>query len=435
VAIFAFQKNGQLRQDNKSLLDEFGDSGLISAQSDGQNDKRGNLKNYNTQMALVNDGIGDNGNINKKQESYVTQSLDFFAKIGKDLFGIERETIFRPINKIIGISGNIETPKIIKVPEDYKSIQLAIENAEAGDTIQVAEGEYAENIVMKEGVNVIGASAESTIINGNNYGNVVSFKSGITNKTLLMGFTIKNSGKNLSGILIEDSSPLVGGNILVENEYGIYIKGNSSPVIRKNILHFNNKSIQIYNFEKLSNQNGSEQEIETKRDISGRSQDGSAQEYVANSNKEERKEYKVVIVDNLIIDNKVGIDLYNSSALINHNTISYNNHYKTYLGPTYGIYLAQSSAKITNNIITDSGICDLCAGISVDAGSEGVVISYNDVWNNKNNFVCFGECAIEDNNISQDPLYIDPVNGNYRLDKESALIERAGDGLDIGIRW
>jgi parallel beta-helix repeat protein len=288
---------------------------------------------------------------------------------------------------------------------------------------------------MKEGVNVIGANAESTIINANNYGNVVSFKNGITNKTLLMGFTIKNSGKNLSGILIEDSSPLVGGNILVENEYGIYIKGNSSPVIRKNILHFNNKSIQIYNFEKLSNQNGSEQEIETKRDISGRSQDGSAQEYVANSNKEERKEYKVVIVDNLIIDNKVGIDLYNSSALINHNTISYNNHYKTYLGPTYGIYLAQSSAKITNNIITDSGICDLCAGISVDAGSEGVVISYNDVWNNKNNFVCFGECAIEDNNISQDPLYIDPVNGNYRLDKESALIERAGDGLDIGIRW
>jgi parallel beta-helix repeat protein len=419
VAIFAFQKNGQLRQDNKSLLDEFGDSGLISAQSDGQNDKRGNLKNYNTQMALVNDGIGDNGNINKKQESYVTQSLDFFAKIGKDLFGIERETIFRPINKIIGISGNIETPKIIKVPEDYKSIQLAIENAEAGDTIQVAEGEYAENIVMKEGVNVIGASAESTIINGNNYGNVVSFKSGITNKTLLMGFTIKNSGKNLSGILIEDSSPLVGGNILVENEYGIYIKGNSSPVIRKNILHFNNKGIQVYNFEK---QEAFGQE---EKELSSEASELSSFSSLA----------KPIIIDNLITDNKIGIDLYNSSALIDHNTISYNNHYKTYLGPTYGIYLVQSSAKITNNIITDNGICDLCAGISADVESKGVIMSYNDIWNNKNNFVCFGECVIEDSNISEDPLFVDSMNGDYKLSGESGLIGKSKGGLDIGIRW
>ena len=141
------------------------------------------------------------------------------------------------------------------------------------------------------------------------------------------------------------------------------------------------------------------------------------------------------IIDNLITDNKIGIDLYQASAVIDHNTISYNNHYKTYLGATFGIYIHNSSAKISNNIITDSGICDLCAGVNVDEKSKDVILSYNNIWNNKSDFVCFGECVLEDNNISKDPLFINPANWNFELREESGLIGLGEDGSNIGVRW
>jgi parallel beta-helix repeat protein len=336
--------------------------------------------------------------------------------------------------------------KIIKVPEDYESIQTAIDNAEAGDRVEVSAGEYRENIVMKEGVGLIGlsvsaneideainnnkneekkldsenASAISTfysvgkaVLDGGNFGNVVSFKNGITGKTELAGFIIKNAGKSLSGVFAENSSPFIHDNVFVDNEYGIYIKGNSSPVIQKNVIQFSNKGIEVFNFEKMEEE-----------------QKGSTQEYEANDNKT-----NPIIVDNLITDNKIGIDLYQSSAVINHNAISYNNHYKTYLGATFGIYLSKSSAEIDNNIITDSGICDLCAGVNVDKESKNVVLKYNNIWNNKNNFVCFGECVMEDNNMSYDPMFVDYVSGSYKLSENSPLIGKAENGSDVGVRW
>jgi parallel beta-helix repeat protein len=403
--VFAFQKNVYSERDNKDLLEEFGSDRIKDTQIN---------KNYKQE--------------NQKQS--IAQTLDFIAKIGKDLFGVEKKSIFQPVNKMVELK-NFKAPKIINVPEDYSEIQTAIDDANFGDTIKVASGEYLENIIMKEGVSLIGSNeifisepdefekestqkiTNETIINGGEFGNVVSFKDEITNKTSLANFTIKNSGKNLSGIFIENSSPVINNNILKDNEYGIYIKENSSPVVQKNIINFNNKGIQVYNFIEEENQNGSTQEH------------GANNTSISSS----------IIIDNLITDNKIGIDLYNSSALINHNTISYNNHYKTYLGPTFGIYIAKSSVEIKNNIITDNGICDLCAGVNADEKSANVILSYNNIWNNKSNFVCFGECVMEDNNFSEDPMFVDYINGDFRLKEGSGLIGVCENESDIGVRW
>jgi len=437
--VFAFQKNDNLEFNNKDLLKEFGSDGIRSVQVN---------KNANDEIppAPFAKG-GDNDEIIiENQEQSIAQKIDLIAKIGKDLFGIEKKIFFRPLNKLVEFK-NYKEPKTINVPEDYSEIQTAIDNANLGDTIKVASGEYMENIIMKKGISLIGSnemlflegdkkhnsstalrdygaseqdeenifeeeSAQTiineTIINGGNSGNVVSFKNGITNKTKLASFTIKNSGENLSGVLIENSSPLINNNILKDNEYGIYIKENSSPIIQKNTIYFNNKGIQVYNFMEDS---------ESSEDL------------------ESDSEFQPIIIDNLITDNKIGIDLHNSSAIINHNTISYNNHYKTYLGPTFGIYIAKSSAEITNNIITDNGICDLCAGINADEKSKDVVISYNNIWGNKNNFVCFGECVLEDNNLSEDPKFINCVASDFKLKEESGLIGACEDGSDVGVRW
>jgi len=43
----------------------------------------------------------------------------------------------------------VAKPRFIYVPDDYSSIQLAVDNANSGDVILVREGVYVENIVIK----------------------------------------------------------------------------------------------------------------------------------------------------------------------------------------------------------------------------------------------------------------------------------------------
>ncbi|MBW6440952.1 hypothetical protein K0B03_02855 [Patescibacteria group bacterium] len=401
-------------------------------------------------------------------------------------------------------------PKEINVPEDYLSIQEAIENAKYGDIIKVAAGEYNENISMKQGVHLVGTeklicrdgdidfdfecteeeialgsfvlkqdegaydvdlqnqdnvdtenqeleklSKEdkvietdetamvkvrekllSSIINGEGFGNVVTFKNDNIGKNEISGFVIKNSGKSLSGIYVENSSPWIYDNIIIDNEFGIYVKGDSYPVIQKNILQFSSKGIQVYNFEKREEFIEEEIIIEKEEVVSEIAKKEVISEMKEDMLQSDAAEIKLIITDNLITDNKTGIDINRSSAFINHNTIAYNNHYKMYLGATYGINLSDSSAQIANNIITDSGICELCAGVNVDVKSTGVVLKYNNIWNNKNNYVCYGECELAENNLSEDPLFIDSIiNGDYRLSQESGLLAKSEVGFDIGVRW
>ena len=58
-------------------------------------------------------------------------------------------------------------PKMIFVPEDFDSIQEAIDNALDGDTVYVKSGEYHENIRINKPISLIGENVDSTIIDGN----------------------------------------------------------------------------------------------------------------------------------------------------------------------------------------------------------------------------------------------------------------------------
>lgn len=77
---------------------------------------------------------------------------------------------------------------------------------------------------------------------------------------------------------------------------------------------------------------------------------------------------------------------------------------------------------IKNNIITN---CTHGEGIYVSFVGGDREISYNNVWNNSGgNFA--GNITPDASNISLDPLYLDPVNGNYNLAGGSPCID-AGD--------
>jgi len=54
----------------------------------------------------------------------------------------------------------------IIVPDDYPTIQLAIDAANDGMTVLVRSGPYEENIVVDKSLSLIGEKKETTIVRG-----------------------------------------------------------------------------------------------------------------------------------------------------------------------------------------------------------------------------------------------------------------------------
>jgi parallel beta-helix repeat protein len=119
----------------------------------------------------------------------------------------------------------------IYVPDDYTTIQEAIDAAVDGDTIIVKPGTYVENIdFVGKAINLTSEQgADVTTIDGNKTGSVVSFKSGEDSDSVLDGFTITNG----TGTYFEytlDYWPYFGGGIFCVE---------SSPVLKHNIIKLN----------------------------------------------------------------------------------------------------------------------------------------------------------------------------------------------------
>jgi len=142
----------------------------------------------------------------------------------------------------------------IIVPDDYKTIQSAIDNANNYDTIRVRSGVYKESIIIdKTGLKVIGEDPESTIIDGCLAPRVVEIN---TDEVKISGFTIRNGGPEIfndawdpSALCIASSFNIISNNKIIENKwFGIDIM---QPILtnRKtnyNIIYNNNVSCNGY---------------------------------------------------------------------------------------------------------------------------------------------------------------------------------------------
>jgi parallel beta-helix repeat protein len=126
----------------------------------------------------------------------------------------------------IFISSSVVFAATIFVPGDYNTIQDAINASSTGDTVSVADGTYYENILFAPGrdkktnITLVSKNGpESTVIDGGNNGNVVTFAAGIN--ATLDGFTITNgsTSENGGGIRIgSSSSPTIANCIITDNE-------------------------------------------------------------------------------------------------------------------------------------------------------------------------------------------------------------------------
>jgi len=145
---------------------------------------------------------------------------------------------------VLFLNNAVHAAVIINVPADQPTIQAAINNADDGDTVFVADGIYYEliNFGTKHiTVKSVNGAAVTTIDGMGKYGSVVTFKDNSTG-SVLEGFTIKNGKSSFDvggggGIFLDSSSPTINNCTVSENDTdegvgaGIYCIKASSPKI------------------------------------------------------------------------------------------------------------------------------------------------------------------------------------------------------------
>jgi parallel beta-helix repeat protein len=276
----------------------------------------------------------------------------------------------------------------------FRTIGKALEEAGSGDSIAVAEGTYNENVKLKSNVTIVGSGSDTTIIMGLGTGHVVE------------GLEITNAA--VSGVAITGAGDAASG---------VYLNGCRNVILRNNRMRDNGRSPTSHGIEL---QNASEALIE-KNVVAGNFQSGI---YLSGQS-------AAIVRNNIIAANgdsgiyRAYSDIGRGSYIIN-NVIDRNG---TRNSGRSGI-ITGSGDIITNNIITNSGRAkdnpDQGYSVGIMAfGSSPPVLSYNNVWENYNGQ--YEGATAGEGAISQDPLFEDPGNGDYRLQTEGDSIINLGD--------
>jgi len=282
----------------------------------------------------------------------------------------EENTMITPLNH--QLSGDIWY-----VPDDFPTIQEAINAANPGDTVFVRSETYCENLVINKSIQLLGENKITTTIDGADEDNVVDVSAG---GVTISGFTIRNSSSwPHSGMKIYSySNNTITNNIVSDNYYGMRLEysSNNNYIADNTITDNNYRGIFFYdcsnntvagNTINSNAQSGiflrsSSNNTITGNTISSHYKSGIGLELSSKNNtivgNTIQNCYDGINLDgsdnNNITNNTLssstanGITLYSSSNnTINGNTLSTNNH---------GIDLTRSSSNpITGNTISDNG--------------------------------------------------------------------------------
>ena len=131
----------------------------------------------------------------------------------------------------------------VYVPDDFSTIQAAVNATNSGDIIIVRDGTYTDNIDVNKDLRLRSENgANSTIVQAA-YSNDHVFYVTASNVSI-MGFTVKGAaGENKAGIAFEDAN---NGNILsnncLDNYVGIGLRSSIYNIIKNNNCNSNSKA-------------------------------------------------------------------------------------------------------------------------------------------------------------------------------------------------
>ncbi len=134
-------------------------------------------------------------------------------------------------------------------PGNYSTIQEAIANSSAGDTIFVYQGWYNEHNLVISKINLIGEKSNTTFISGEGlYTEGLHLGEGST----LSGFTITGFTQYDStigpgtGVFVDGNNVIISGNIITSCTQGIFFKDDCSQIEVSHNLFFANQYYGIY---------------------------------------------------------------------------------------------------------------------------------------------------------------------------------------------
>jgi len=111
----------------------------------------------------------------------------------------------------------------------YNTIQGALDDADSGNTIEVADGTYDESITFPSGKKIILQSvngSSSTFIRGNNYSSTVNLNNSLESTTL-KGFTVTHADDLIgSGIYIASGNLSIRNCNITDNDFNNYCSGS-----------------------------------------------------------------------------------------------------------------------------------------------------------------------------------------------------------------
>lgn len=344
----------------------------------------------------------------------------------------------------------------ITVPDDYPTIQEAIDKAWNGDTIYVKVGVYYENLVINKRLLLTGEDKYSTIIDGKGINTTIFINS---DRVKIKDLTIQNGNHGIyverfiedtviTNNIIKDNSggislmPRSNNNTLeyniVTNNIGIGISlyWSSHNTLRNNVLADND-----YNFYLSGHISQSEQflhDIDTSNTVNGQP----IYYWIYEANKKIPEDAGVVVlvfcenitVENLNLENNYdGVFVaFTKNATIRHNNMT-NNH--------RGIFLYAYSK---NNTIGGNNITDNNEGIAIAGDVINNTIVGNNITDNNEGIWFSDRCTnntIYHNNFIKNTEQVDfeatgyanlwdngyPSGGNYWSDYNGRDLN--GDGI------
>jgi parallel beta-helix repeat protein len=134
---------------------------------------------------------------------------------------------------------------VIRVPEDYPTVQQAIDAATPETTISVAPGVYSESLIVNKTLTIIGRVGSAPIFDGGGSGIAVTLLSGASG-SIVSGIVITNYDQGI--VIIGSSDCEIYGNIMSQMEYsGVAVEGSSAVnnLIYGNIIKDNAMAIDL----------------------------------------------------------------------------------------------------------------------------------------------------------------------------------------------